>query len=436
MGLKFRIAGFAAAGPVPVFVVAGAGMRAVVQDLLLDHDVRIVDAPRAAAILLIAGSTPDADVQALARLHDILPHPRATVTWRTHDPFVALGGASAATVVEEDDPVPTLRAVFRDLLTGGRASEPAILPDVDAVEWRGLGPYGQGGSGMTGGTPYGRPMAELGPDRDGLRLDILPVTLGPFFPGLPSGLVLAAKLSGDVMTEVAVTTPGVLPSRPGSASPFIRALSGPVAIAELELARACDHLRWLADALMAQGLPAFGRRALRLAHEVRPGDGDRVRAFGARLSRSGLYRWSLPRGGLVEAGRFSGLGLGPIARAAGVAEDVRLEDEGYRALGFEIVVMRRGDPVGWWQVRIEEAARSLDLAARAAGRKTTLVGRVESPRGRLEPGDSPTNRALALVPELLSGLEWGDALTTLIGLDLDLDEAASVMDSGELRATA
>ena len=410
-------------------------MRVAVQDLRLEPGVHIVDTPRAAAILLIAGPTHEADVQELARIHDALPHPRATVTWRTHDPFVVLGGA-AATVSADGDPVPILRAVFRELLTGGRASERALLPDVDAVEWRGIGPHGQGGTGMTGGTPYGRPMAELGPDRDGLRLDILPVTLGPFFPRLPSGLVLSARLSGDVMTEVAVTTSGVLPSRPGSVSPFIRALSGPVAITELELARACDHLRWLSDALVEQGLFAFGRRALRLAHEVQPGDGDRVRVFGARLRRSGIYRWSLPRRGLVEAGRFSGLGLGPIARAAGVTEDVRLEDEGYRALGFEIVVMQRVDPAGWWQVRIEEAARSLDLAARAAGRKTTLVGRVESPRGRLEPGDSPTNRALALVPALLSGLEWGDALATLIGLDLDTDEAAAVMDSGELRATA
>lgn len=419
----------------PVYAVAGAGMRAAVQDLQLRPDIRLVDTPRAAAILLLAGPTHEADLQALARLHDTLPHPRATVTWRTRDVLATLDAAAAAPA-DDDDPGPAIRAVFPELLNGARASEPAILPDIDAVEWRGVGPYGQGGSGMTGGTPYGRPMAELGPDRDGLRLDVLPMTLGPFMPRLPAGLVLAAGLSGDVMTGVAVTTSGPVPSSPAVVSPFIRALSGPVTITELELARARDHLRWLSDALVAQGLLAMGRRALRLAHRARPGEGDLVRALGNGVRRTGVYRWSLPRAGLLKPAGLTGLGLGPIARAGGIAEDVRLEDAGYRALDFTPVVMQRGDPAGWWRVRIEEAARSLDLAAAAGDRTTALVGRVESPRGRLEPGDSPTERALELVPDLLSGLEWGDGLATLIGLDLDLDESAAASDAGGLRATA
>ena len=421
MGLRSRIAGLAASGPVPVFAVAGSGMRSAVQDLRLDPGVCVVDTPRAAAILLIAGPTTDADADALARLHDALPHPRATVAWQRDD----------------GDPLPVLRTTFRDLLLGHRGSEPALLPDIDAVAWRDVGPYGQGGTGMTGGTPYGRPMAELGIDRDGLRLDILPVTLGPFFPRLPAGLVLEMKLAGDVVTDVEVVASlQSVPSRVGSASPFVRALSGPVPIAELELARARDHLRWLSDALIAQGMPALGRRALRLAHEVKGGDGDRVRAFAGQVRRSGVYRWSLPRGGGLSADRLSGLGLGPVARAAGLSEDVRLDDEGYRALGFAPYVTDADGPSGWWQVRLEEAARSLDLAGRAGVRSTTIVGRVESPRGRLAPGDSPTQRALALIPDLLIGLEWGDSIATLVGLDLDLDEAAAVAPPRTLLATA
>lgn len=429
------MAGLAASGPVPVFAVAGSGMRTAVQDLRLEPGVCLVDTPRAAAILLIAGPTADADAGALARIHDALPHPRATVAWRRSDPFDRREGPAAA-VVAGDDPLPALRATFRDLLLGRRASEPAILPDIDAVAWRAVGPYGQGGSGMTGGTPYGRPMAELGIDRDGLRLDNLPVTLGPFFPRLPAGFVLEAKLAGDVVTDVEIVTLDSTPSRAGSASPFIRALSVPVLIAELELARARDHLRWLCDALIAQGMVALGRRALRLAHDVKGGDGDRVRAFAGHLRRSGAHRWSLPRGGQLNANRLSGLGLGPVARAAGLAEDVRLEDESYRALGFAPYVTDAGSPSGWWQVRLEEAARSLDLAGRAAGRATAIVGRVESPRGRLAPGDSPTQRTLELIPDLLIGLEWGDAIATLVGLDLDLDEAAAVAPPETLQATA
>ncbi|MFP5342558.1 MAG: hypothetical protein ACLGIJ_06510 [Candidatus Limnocylindria bacterium] len=435
MGLTALIGGLAAAGPVPVFAIAGAGMRAAVQDLRLDPGVRIVDTPRAAAVLLIAGPTSALDAEALGRIHDALPHPRATVAWRAVDPFVRPGGGSSV-VVEGDDPVPALRAVLGALLVGQRPSEAAILPDEDPADWRGVGPYGQGGSGMTGGTPYGRPMAELGPDRDGLRLDVLPVTLGPFFPRLPAGLVLDVKLAGDVVTEVAVATSRPLATGGGPESPFVRALSGPVSIAELELARAREHLRWLSDALLALGLPAYGLRALRLAHDVRAGDGRRVRAFAARIRLSGVFRWSLPRGGRPEPAALRGLGLGPIARAAGIAEDVRVEDAGYRALGFTPYLTDAGGPPGWWLMRTEEAARSLDLASEAGDRMTTLVGRVESPRGRLEPGDSPTARALALLPELLAGLEWGDAMATLVGLGLDLDEMAAVADADTTRASA
>jgi len=423
VGLRSRIARFASSGPVPVFAVAGSGMRTAVQDLRLDPGVRLVDTPKAAAILLIAGATADADAEALARLHDALPYPRATVAWQR----------------DTGDVLPALRATFRDLLQGNRASEPALLPDVDAVAWRDVGPYGQGGTGMTGGTPYGRPMAELGVDRDGLRLDILPVTLGPFFPRLPAGLVLEMKLAGDVVTDVEVVAPDWTPPSPlsvESASPFVRALSGPVPVAELELARARDHLRWLSDALIAQGMPALGHRALRLAHEVKAGDGDRVRACARQVRRSGVYRWSLPRGGGLVADRLTGLGLGPVARAAGLTEDVRLDDGAYQALGFAPYVTDADGPAGWWQLRLEEAARSLDLAGRAGGHSTTIVGRVESPRGRLAPGDSPTQRALALIPDLLIGLEWGDAIATLVGLDLDLDEAAAVAPAETLQATA
>jgi hypothetical protein len=50
----------------------------------------------------------------------------------------------------------------------------------------------------------GLPMADRGPDRDGLRLDELAVSLGPFLPAWPAGLRLHLKLQGDVAHQVAV----------------------------------------------------------------------------------------------------------------------------------------------------------------------------------------------------------------------------------------
>ena len=51
-----------------------------------------------------------------------------------------------------------------------------------------------------GGEVAGLPMAETGPDRDGLALDVLRVSLGPILPAWPTGLLLRAELQGDVLT--------------------------------------------------------------------------------------------------------------------------------------------------------------------------------------------------------------------------------------------
>ncbi|NMR20008.1 hypothetical protein [Cellulomonas fimi] len=61
---------------------------------------------------------------------------------------------------------------------------------------------GHGGHDMHGGEVAGLPMAGTAPDRDGLELDELKVTLGPVLPGWPGGLVLRGSMQGDVLTRV------------------------------------------------------------------------------------------------------------------------------------------------------------------------------------------------------------------------------------------
>ena len=426
MGLSETLGRLAANGPVPVFAVGGGGAREAVQDLRLRSELRLLDAPSPAAILIIAGAIPEALAGPLARVHDTMAHPRATILWSVGGSRPALPDVSDPVLVESD-PVAAAIATYRDLVTGRRPSEPPILPDVDPVPWRGVGPYGQGGGGMTGGTPYGRPMAELGPDRDGLRLDVLPVTVGPLFPGVPFGLVLDVLFAGDLVLEATVAGRAADAAgpfaRPGL-RPFLRALGEPVPIIELEVARAREHLRWLADALIAHGLAALGIRALRLSRHVGPGDAVAVRRLARLLGWTQVTRWSTRGVGRLDSADLAGLGVGPVARASGIAEDVRLDDPVYRDLGFEPILARRGDAAARWTVRLAEAAQSLDLAARAGDRRSTVLGRVESPRGRLEPGSAPSARLLALVPATLAETEWGDAVATLVSLDLDLEEAA------------
>jgi hypothetical protein len=277
---------------------------------------------------------------------------------------------------------------------------------------------------MTGGVPYGRPLPDRAADRDGLTLDQLRVRVGPFWHPLPPGLVLDVDLQGDVLQRAGLPPGAYVPSRTTGGRPdvFIRSLFEPISIAEIELARARSHLRRLAEAVTLHGLDALGTRILRLAIAAGPADAEQVEALQAPLRRSGFLGWATAGVGVLHPDDLAGMGLGPNARSCGLHEDVRLDDPAYRALGFEPIVHSGGDLPARWRQRLAESVQSLRLADLAGDRTTGQTGRVESPRGRLEAGSAPTSRLLYLLPRILEGLEWGDAVATIVSLDADLDE--------------
>lgn len=428
MGVRDAIARVAGGAAAPVFAVVGSGAREAIAELRLAPMVELVDTPAAASILLVAGFVPAGLSGPLSAVHDAMPDPRCTVFWPLGtDPEPGPASPNRLRIGPDAEAAEAITRAYRALLSGALMSEPPIQPDADPNPWRGLGPYGQGGSGMTGGTPYGRPLAELGPDRDGLRLDLLPLSVGPFFPRFPTGLILEVSMAGDVVIDGRIADSPFIDTGVGSpAGPFLRALSEPVPVAEIELARAREHLRWASLALVSQGLHALARRMLRMAATVTPDDAASVRAIARRLRMLRVPQWSSTGVGRLAPELLTGLGLGPVSRAAGLNEDARTADPAYVALGFEPIVMREGDSAARWDMRLAEAAQSLELARSAGDRRTAQTAVVESPRGQLRPDDAPFQRLQSLVPTLLAGLEWGDAVTTLVSLDLDPEEAGAV----------
>ena len=212
MGMNW-IAKLAAKAPVPIFIARGNDAPDETDKLHLNPNLSIVDTPRAASILLVAGTIPHALTAHLHRLHDQLPHPRATIFWHS-SPTDQL--SSALGVTHGDDLGSFLLQTRAALLTGERASEADVLPDEPANVWRGVGPHGQGGKGMMGGTPYGRPMAMTDGDmRDGLKLDAYTADFGPFLTMLPSGMILKITLQGDLFQKVAVVSPPYEDARQG-----------------------------------------------------------------------------------------------------------------------------------------------------------------------------------------------------------------------------
>lgn len=221
------LSSLAARAAVPVFPAIGEGGLAEVERLRLSSGLRLVASPRDAAILLVAGALPEMLIPDLRRLHDQLPHPRATVLWNTGE----LPGLDAGEKLPPGpDPSSAIAAVWSGLLDGTRASEPDLLPDQPPNPWRGVGPHGQGGKGMMGGVPYGRAMAMTAADgRDGLTLDAYTARFGPFLPMFPPGLALTLTLQGDVIQKTGIAHPPfAAPSDPSaSAARLLRLLDLP-----------------------------------------------------------------------------------------------------------------------------------------------------------------------------------------------------------------
>ncbi len=249
MGVSAALAGRAPAAVLPVI---GRDRLLDVERLGLDARLRLADTPRDAAVLLVAGEV-GGRRDALALLHDQLPHPRATLWWGVGPPS-GWAGARAG-----DDPAADAARLWRALASGERASEPDRLPDEPPNPWRGVGPHGQGGKGMMGGTPYGRPMAMPDEDgRDGLMLDAYALRAGPFLGPLPPGLRLEATLQGDVVQSVRPKAPP-LPQAGLDGAPLVLA----------------------ARMLRLLGLPAQAERCVRAHVAGRRGPRALVRLSGA-----------------------------------------------------------------------------------------------------------------------------------------------------------
>lgn len=266
---------------VPVAVAAAADAWPAVQDLRGDPAIRVVSTPRHATVLLVAGTVPPAHEEALRRVHDQVPHPRAVVTWcaRTAVELAAVAHVDGGL----DDVVGVLQRAGDAVTAEPHHSTTDLLPDVDPTEWRGVGPFGQGGEGMMGGTPYGRPMTMTRDDRDGLALDQLHLTLGPFLDAVPGGVELDVTLQGEVLQEVTVR------AQPAGADAMTTAPDD----ADLALAR--DLLRRMAHALHVAGLDALAARAAALGRRVTD-TADRAVLLrdAARLARW-VERSGLPR---------------------------------------------------------------------------------------------------------------------------------------------
>lgn len=404
----------AAAGPVPVFAAVGIDARERVEALALSPEIQLAASPRQASVLLVAGRIRRADHAALKLLHDQLPHPRATLWWAAEAPQ---GMAAAVTLSATAYPLPALRDLYRQLLSGAYGSEHHLLADEPPAPWRGRGEHGQGGEGMMGGKPYGRPMAMPDDDlRDGLALDAYTAQIGPFLPQLPPGLVLELTLQGDVIQNARLIRPPLPPSA-NTAAPFLCALREPVSVAALERSRAAHHLRCIARLLILLQLPAQAARCQRTAQNIEHDASPDLEGLRNTLNRNGVFA-AIPTGlGQLDQHVAEQLGGMPL-RAAGQPVDARARLVGYRAHGFHPLTQCDGDARARVRQWLDEACQALVLATRAqAALPAAFPEGLEAPWGALSP-DGRQPRLAYCFTDLLKGLEWSEAMLLIASFDV------------------
>ncbi|GAB3017892.1 NADH-quinone oxidoreductase subunit D-related protein [Bowmanella dokdonensis] len=414
----------AARASVPVFVASGKDEPDEIQDMLWQTGrIKLVFTPRHASLLVVTGQIPVEQSQSLAIIHDQLPHPRATL-WCGGQPcfeFIAAKRApSPQTLVASAEDLPQrIKETQKQLLSGKRQSEPDLNPDRPPAPWQGKGDHGQGGEGMMGGKPYGRPMAMMEADlRDGLMLDALEFSVGPFYHGLPAGLMASVSLQGDVILKWQVESPPFPTALP---SVFVRALHQDTPLADLEIWRVRVHLQRLARMMALDGLDCAAVRTLRLAGPLpcitQAGLGALQKQVGSlekHLRKRGFF--ALGAGiGELDAQQANLMG-GYVGRACGMQEDARSTSKPYQALGFTVSCQDKGDVQSRRLQLFAEVHQAIALAAKAGREEVMLTHEeIETPVGRLTKRQAPKDHS-EMLQSLLPGMEWREALMTLASL--------------------
>jgi hypothetical protein len=255
--------------------------------------------------------------------------------------------------------------------------------------------------GMDMNMPGGLSVARQGPDRDGLELDRLHLTLGPLLSDWPTGLVVRVVMQGDVLQQVETEIAGTgLPSGSWWNEPWRQAAAGDVvAVSVAARRRLAAHLDSLGRFLAVAGWVDAASTARRLRDDTLTGAPAGVISrpltrFAGKVSRSPVLRWST-----------RGMGRLPGDAPPHLSGDV--SDRYQRWLSGTIECLERLDDPTMLNPEAFEPAR-----------------------GHWDPEHPPSAAMVTVVPEVLRGVELAAARLVIASLDPDLDELAPAFRHG------
>ncbi|MBD2892361.1 hypothetical protein amrb99_12710 [Actinomadura sp. RB99] len=253
---------------------------------------------------------------------------------------------------------------------------------------------GHGGHDHHMGAPMGLAMADRMDDRDGLKLDVLHIPLGPALKDWPAGLVLRLAVQGDVVQAAQVAVAGGADEvSPFWDEPRRRAAAGEqVTVGEAERRRAAHRLDSVSRLLSVAGWESGADQARALRDQVLAGKSTseaapRFTKFASRARKARILRWMLKGVGEVDQAVADRHGL----------EAGQVGDASARLAG--------------WLDEIGEAIVQMDESAYLDGTSVPARGRA-------------AEAVLAALPELLAGAELAAARLTVASLDPDLEQLA------------
>jgi hypothetical protein len=286
-------------------------------------------------------------------------------------------------------PGPAVRGVVTD--------STAAIHEVSGLLLR-LSEAEQGGQDDGRDMPGGPGMADRGPDRDGLTLDVLHVPWGPVLPFWPGGLVVDVELQGDVVQSAqARLLSGTDRAAPYWSSPLEG--GGPTRGHH----RAAAHLDSLTRLLALTGWSSAAARAMLLrdallAPSVPPQVVDEVARLRRRLLRSRTLRRATDDLGVISRDDVARWGLsGPAARACAIG----------------------GDATARWETWLHEIDKALSGAE---------PGPDSGPHGDGAEGSAALARAATT---LMGGLDVAAARLVMARLDPDPDELAITVSGSD-----
>jgi len=315
---------------------------------------------------------------------------------------------------------------------------------------------------------------------DDLPMEWIDAPFGPFFPGLPGGLLLTLTLDGDTVARSDVRSLAenleLLHHPPMDTMRFVEKITGmdplaPVAYrllacralenaacidvpadaaharaGALERERITSHLGWLALFGQQTGFDWLMQHAASLQLKIQHADLKQVLTLKPVLQSLIKHLQQTP---LLKS-RTAGIGRltpdhtlrGPVARACGINDDARSTDKTFTALGFTPANRKAGDAFARLHVRLDEIGHSLTLIEAAGVIELPALANigdisgkgeaiVETPRGltrlqlTMEMGqvtaaqlETPSTFHLGLIKPLIEQQELGDALVAVGSLDL------------------